>query len=122
MTGSVAAVAGHPWPVERVARLAERTRTVVLAGRSRALDETLNTLSHIPSTFRDVCTDVMTFLDMTRREAEAIIDGRALPGRSDLEGVRRLAFFMRATGEVEPAPPMRADLVFQIVDGAAWPQ
>lgn len=121
MTGSAAAFAGRPWTVERVARLAGRTRNAARAGRSRALDETWNTFSHIRSTFRDVCTDVMTFLDLTRRDAEEIIDGRALPGRSDLEGVRRLVFFMRATGEVEPAPPMRADLVFQIVDGAAWP-
>lgn len=121
MNGSAVAVGGRPRALDRMAELAGRARGVALVTRSHALDEVVHTLSHIRGTFRDVCTDVMTFVDLTRRDAEEIIDGRALPGRSDLEGVRRLAFFMRATGEVEPAPPMRADLVFQIVDGAAWP-
>lgn len=53
----------------------------------------------------------MTFLDLSRRDAQDIIDGGSLPGRSDLECVLELAAFMRASSEVEPAPPMSADLI-----------
>ncbi len=53
----------------------------------------------------------MTFLDLSRRDAEDIIDGGILPGRSDLECVLELTAFMRASSEVEPAPPMSADLI-----------
>jgi hypothetical protein len=62
----------------------------------------------------------MTFLDLSRRDAEDIIDGGLLPGRHDLDCVLELTAFMRATGEVEPPPPMRADLICQI-DGSASP-
>jgi hypothetical protein len=54
----------------------------------------------------------MTFLDLSPRDAEDILDGGHLPGRSDLACVLELAAFMRATGEVEPAPPMRAELIY----------
>jgi hypothetical protein len=57
----------------------------------------------------------MGFLGLTRREAEHLIDGGLPPGRHDLDGVRRLAAFMRATSEVEPPPPMSIDLFRQIV-------
>jgi hypothetical protein len=56
----------------------------------------------------------MGFLGFSRRDAEHIIDGGLPPGRDDLDGVRRLAAFMRATSEVEPAPPMSAELCFQL--------
>lgn len=56
----------------------------------------------------------MTFRDLTRRDAEDIIDLGTLPGRADLDRVLELTAFMRASCEVEPAPPMRADLVCQI--------
>lgn len=54
---------------------------------------------------------VVSFLDLSRREAEEILDGGILPGRRDLESVLELTAFMRASGEVEPPPPMRADLI-----------
>jgi hypothetical protein len=57
----------------------------------------------------------MGFLGFTRRDAEHIIDGGLPPGRADLDGVRRLAAFMRATSQVEPPPPMSTDLYCQIV-------
>jgi hypothetical protein len=57
----------------------------------------------------------MGFLGLSRREAEHLIDGGLPPGRDDLDGVRRLAAFMRATSEVEPPPPMSIDLFCQIV-------
>ena len=56
----------------------------------------------------------MTFLDLSRRDADDILDGGFLPGRSDLECVLELTAFMRASSEVEPAPPMRADLICRI--------
>lgn len=56
----------------------------------------------------------MAFQDLTRRDAEDIIDLGTLPGRADLDGVLALTAFMRASREVEPAPPMRPDLVCQI--------
>jgi hypothetical protein len=54
---------------------------------------------------------VVTFLDLSRRDAEEILDGGHLPGRRDLECVLELTAFMRASSEVEPPPPMRADLI-----------
>lgn len=59
----------------------------------------------------------MTFLDLSRRDAHDIIERGWLPGRADLDGVVELAAFMRATGEVEPPPPMSADLIYQIDAG-----
>jgi hypothetical protein len=56
----------------------------------------------------------MTDLDLTTREAQDIIDGDPLHGRADLGEVVALAVFMRATGEVEPAPPMSPDLIIRI--------
>ena len=56
----------------------------------------------------------MTFLVLTSRDAEDIIDGSPVPGRDDLDDVRALAEFLRASGEVEPAPPMSPNLVRQI--------
>lgn len=54
---------------------------------------------------------VVTFLDLSRREAEEILTGGVIPGRRDLECVLELTAFMRASSEVEPPPPMRADLL-----------
>jgi hypothetical protein len=54
---------------------------------------------------------VVSFLDLSRREAEEILAGGNLPGRRDLECVLELTAFMRASSEVEPPPPMRADLL-----------
>jgi hypothetical protein len=62
----------------------------------------------------------MSFLDLTRRDAEDIIDVGILPGRDDLDCVLELTAFMRASREVEPAPPMRADLIC-LIDGAQRP-
>jgi len=59
----------------------------------------------------------MTFLALTPSDAEDIIDGSPVPGRDDLDCVRALTTFLRASGEVEPAPPMSAHLVRQIVLG-----
>jgi hypothetical protein len=59
----------------------------------------------------------VTDLTLTRRDAEHILDGDALPGRSDLGGVIELAAFLRTSGVLEPAPPMSAALFFQIVAG-----
>lgn len=56
----------------------------------------------------------MTFLALTAREAEDLIDGSPVPGRDDLDCVRTLTAFLRASGEAEPAPPMSADLICQI--------
>jgi len=53
----------------------------------------------------------MTSLDLSTRDVDDIIDGGAVSGRTDLAGVAELTAFMRASREVEPAPPMRADLV-----------
>lgn len=58
----------------------------------------------------------MTFPDLSWRDAENIIDEGTLPGRADLACVIELTAFMRASGEVEPAPPMRADLLW-LIDG-----
>jgi hypothetical protein len=60
----------------------------------------------------------MTFLDLSRRDAEDILDGGLLPGRADLACVLELTAFMRVSGEVEPAPPMSADLICQIDAGS----
>lgn len=56
----------------------------------------------------------MTFLAFTSRNAEDIIDGSPVPGRDDLDCVRALAAFLRASGEGEPPPPMSDDLIRQI--------
>jgi hypothetical protein len=53
----------------------------------------------------------MTSLDLSTRDVDDIIDGASVHGRTDLAGVVELTSFMRASREVEPAPPMRADLV-----------
>jgi hypothetical protein len=58
---------------------------------------------------------------LTTRDAEVIIDGGRVPGRTDLDGVVALAAFMRASREVEPAPPMNAHLIWQI-DVGSLPQ
>jgi|RhiMethySRZTD1v2_1073278.scaffolds.fasta_scaffold60118_4 hypothetical protein len=59
----------------------------------------------------------MTFLDLTCRDAEDLIDGSPVPDRADLAPVRDLTVFMRVTREVEPAPPMSPALVLQIEAG-----
>jgi hypothetical protein len=56
----------------------------------------------------------MTFLALTPGDAEDLIDGSPVPGRDDLDCVRALTTFLRASSEAEPAPPMSADLVRQI--------
>ncbi len=56
----------------------------------------------------------MSFIVLTARDAEDIIDGSPVPGRDDLDDVRAVAELLRASREVEPAPPMRANLVRQI--------
>lgn len=48
---------------------------------------------------------------LSASEAEDIIEARAVRGRTDLGSVLELAAFMRASSEVEPPPPMRADLL-----------
>ncbi len=53
----------------------------------------------------------MTSLDLSTRDVDDIIDGGSVPGRTDLAGVVELTAFMRASREVEPAPPMRPELV-----------
>lgn len=60
----------------------------------------------------------MACTDLTWREAEDIIETGIVPGRSDLACVLELTAFMRASREVEPPPPMRADLASQI-DGSS---
>ena len=56
----------------------------------------------------------MSFVTLSPRDAEDIIDGGHVLGRDDLDDVCALATFLRASGAVEPAPPMSADLVRQI--------
>jgi hypothetical protein len=60
----------------------------------------------------------MCFFELTSRDAENIIAGGALPGRRDLARVLELTAFMRASREVEPAPPMRAELI-HLIDGGS---
>lgn len=55
---------------------------------------------------------------LTTVDADDILAGQPLPGRSDLGAVIELAAFLRARSAGEPAPPMRADLLSQI---AGWP-
>jgi hypothetical protein len=56
----------------------------------------------------------MAFLALTPGDVEDLIDGSPVPGRDDLDCVRALTAFLRASGEAEPAPPMSSDLVCQI--------
>jgi hypothetical protein len=63
----------------------------------------------------------MANVDLTSRDAEVIIDGGRVPGRADLDHVVEVAAFIRASRDVEPAPPMSAHLVGQL-DGDALPQ
>jgi hypothetical protein len=60
----------------------------------------------------------MCFFELTSRDAENIIAGGTLPGRRDLARVLELTAFMRASREVEPAPPMRAELI-HLIDGGS---
>jgi hypothetical protein len=60
----------------------------------------------------------MTFLDLTPEDAEDLIDGAPASDRDDLGRVRALTAFMRASGEMEPAPPMTAALILQIEAGS----
>ncbi|HEX6424395.1 MAG TPA: hypothetical protein VFZ79_13015 [Acidimicrobiales bacterium] len=53
----------------------------------------------------------MTSLDLSTRDVEDIIGGGFVRDRADLARVVELTAFMRASREVEPAPPMRPDLV-----------
>jgi hypothetical protein len=62
----------------------------------------------------------MTFLDLSSRDAEDLVDGRAGCDRVDLTPVRELTSFMRATGEVEPAPPMSVHLI-QLIEAGTPP-
>ena len=62
----------------------------------------------------------MTFLDLSPRDAEDLVDGTAGTDRTDLTPVRELTWFMRATGEVEPAPPMSVDLI-QLIEAGTPP-
>jgi hypothetical protein len=54
---------------------------------------------------------------ITRRDAEHIVAGHALPGRDDLGCVIELAMFLRTSGALEPPPPMSRALFWQIVAG-----
>ena len=63
----------------------------------------------------------MNDAELTTRDAQVIVDGGRPPGRGDLEDVVELAAFMRASTEVEPAPPMSVQLIWQL-DGASLPQ
>ena len=58
----------------------------------------------------------MAFLDLTWRDAERILDGSRPPRGDDSDLAHELAF-MRATRDVEPAPPMSVDLIC-LIDGA----
>jgi hypothetical protein len=60
----------------------------------------------------------MFLSNLTSRDAEHILAGCALPGRRDLARVVELTAFMRASREVEPAPPMRPDLIRLIGGGS----
>jgi hypothetical protein len=53
----------------------------------------------------------------TRRDAENVVAGDALPGRADLGGVSELAAFLRTSGALEPPPPMSPALFWQILAG-----
>ncbi|HET6950605.1 MAG TPA: hypothetical protein VFI47_09530 [Acidimicrobiales bacterium] len=57
---------------------------------------------------------------LTLRDVEDIFDGEAVVDRADLSNVLELAAFMRASGEVEPPPPMSDALLWQIADGAPF--
>jgi hypothetical protein len=61
----------------------------------------------------------MTYVDLTRQDAEDLIAGNPAPDRDDLASVRALTAFMRATGEMEPAPPMATTLIVQIEAGSS---
>jgi hypothetical protein len=54
---------------------------------------------------------------LTRRDAEHIVAGDALPGRADLGRVMALAAVLRSSAALEPPPPMSAALFWQIVAG-----
>ena len=58
----------------------------------------------------------MTFLDL-RRDERDLLDGSCPPALDDLDLAHELAF-MRATREVEPPPPMSADLICRLGAGA----
>jgi hypothetical protein len=60
----------------------------------------------------------MANLDLTTYDAEDILAGQDLPGRADLDGVIALTTFLRASGGLEPAPPMSAGLLDQLADPA----
>ena len=62
---------------------------------------------------------VVTFLDLSRHDAEEILAGGSLPGRRDLACVLELTAFMRASSEAEPPPPMRADLIYLLGEPAS---
>jgi hypothetical protein len=53
-------------------------------------------------------------VDLTTRDAEAILDGVVIPERVDLVEVAAVAAFIRASRDVEPPPPMSADLLLQL--------
>ncbi|HEX6420578.1 MAG TPA: hypothetical protein VFZ77_18905 [Acidimicrobiales bacterium] len=54
---------------------------------------------------------MMRLTGLSARDVEDIIEAGRVRGREDLDSVLELAAFMRASREVEPPPPMRADLV-----------
>lgn len=62
----------------------------------------------------------MTTIDLSSRDADDIIDGGAAGGRADLASVVAITAFLRASRDVEPAPPMRADLAW-LIDGRSSP-
>jgi len=55
----------------------------------------------------------MTDIALTRRDAEKIIGGDTPPGFADLAV---LLAYLRRSGEVEPAPPMSAELLDQLAE------
>jgi hypothetical protein len=59
----------------------------------------------------------MTDLRLSAHEVEEVLAGRQPPGRADLAPLAEIVAVLHASSEVEPAPPMSADLVEQIEVG-----
>jgi len=60
----------------------------------------------------------MAQLDLTLLDAECILSGDALPGRADLGALVELTTFIRISSRIEPAPPMSAGLLGEIIGPA----
>jgi hypothetical protein len=56
----------------------------------------------------------MANIDLSTRETEAILDGVVVPERADLVEVAAVTAFIRASRDIEPPPPMSADLLLRL--------